>query len=542
MMTAADLFPVLCETTVAGSAAILLVLALRRPLRHAFGAGIAYSAWALVPLAIIAVLLPAAQSPIVAVPVIAMPLPDGFLAGSVAARATPGLATWAVIVVACGALACAFGLLAQQRRFMRGLGLLTDRGDGVLVAQATDGLPAVVGLWRPRIVLPADAMHRYNATERDLMLAHERAHVARGDLAANAAVAALRCLFWFNPLVHVAARHFRHDQELACDQQVVRRQPDARRAYGEAMLKTQLARGVLPLGCHWAQAHPLRERIEMLKQPLHSMRRRALGRTIAIALLLATGYAAWAAQPAQSTISTVPAGKIAAEIALRVDEGAPVQLRAVADAGVPFSVDARQHGKHYVLASTVDRAQIDGKPVLRMKMRITEDGKLLTEPAIAVENGRAARIQVGEDIAGKAGRTTFKGVRMDIMLTDSAAQPVAVAPLSRQPHVYPVDVLENGVNGTVVLIVDVAVDGSVSATKVDRSAGDERLDAAALEAVGQWKFKPLVKDGRRVPSKVRVPVEFRSGGYLGDAVLEDGVIKTKVGDFRVVGSIASPKS
>ncbi len=423
MMTAADLFPVLCETTVAGSAAILLVLALRRPLRHAFGAGIAYSAWALVPLAIIAVLLPAAQSPIVAVPVIAMPLPDGFLAGSVAARATPGLATWAVIVVACGALACAFGLLAQQRRFMRGLGLLTDRGDGVLVAQATDGLPAVVGLWRPRIVLPADAMHRYNATERDLMLAHERAHVARGDLAANAAVAALRCLFWFNPLVHVAARHFRHDQELACDQQVVRRQPDARRAYGEAMLKTQLARGVLPLGCHWAQAHPLRERIEMLKQPLHSMRRRALGRTIAIALLLATGYAAWAAQPAQSTISTVPAGKIAAEIALRVDEGAPVQLRAVADAGVPFSVDARQHGKHYVLASTVDRAQIDGKPVLRMKMRITEDGKLLTEPAIAVENGRAARIQVGEDIAGKAGRTTFKGVRLDIVLTDS--MPVA---------------------------------------------------------------------------------------------------------------------
>ena len=56
-------------------------------------------------------------------------------------------------------------------------------------------------------------------------------------------------------------------------------------------------------------------------------------------------------------------------------------------------------------------------------MRITEDGKLLTEPAIAVENGRAARIQVGEDIAGKAGRTTFKGVRLDIVLTDS--MPVA---------------------------------------------------------------------------------------------------------------------
>ena len=425
MMTAADLFPILCETTVAGSAAILLVLALGRPLRHAFGAGIGYAAWALVPLAMLAVLLPAAQSPVLVVPVIAMRVTNALLVGNEAGQAIPDMATWVVIAVAFGALASAFRLFVQQHRFIRGLGSLTDRGDGVLVAQATEGLPAVVGVWRPRIVLPADAMDRYNAAERDLMLAHERAHVARGDLAANAVVAALRCLFWFNPLVHLAAMRFRHDQELACDQQVMRDRPDARRSYGEAMLKTQLARGVLPLGCHWAQTHPLRERIEMLKQPLHSMRRRVLGRATAIALLLATGYAAWAAQPAQSSISTVPAGKIAADIALRVDEGQPVQLRAVADAGLPFSVDAHQGGKHYVLASTVVRTQIDGKPALRMQMRITEDGKLLTEPGIAVESGKTAQIHVGEEIAGATGRTTFKGVRLDIVLTDS--MPVAVA-------------------------------------------------------------------------------------------------------------------
>ena len=424
-MTAADLFPILCETTIAGSAAILLVLALRRPLRIAFGAGIAYSAWTLVPLAMLAMLLPVARAPMRIAPVVAMEMPSG-LHAVIAARATSDLAAWVVIAVACGALACALRLMVQQRRFMQRLGALTDRGDGVLVAQATEGLPAVVGLWRPRIVLPADAMQRYDATERDLMLAHERTHVARGDLPANAVVAVLRCLFWFNPLVHLAAQRFRHDQELACDAHVVRRHPRARRAYGEAMLKTQLARGLLPLGCHWAQTHPLRERIEMLKQPLHSMRRRALGRATAIALLLATGYAAWAAQPAQPSISTVPVGKIAADIALRVDEGAPVHLRAVADAGVPFSVDARQHGKHYVLASTVVRTQIDGKPVLRMQMRITEDGKLLTEPGIAVESGKTARIHVGEEIAGATGRTTFKGVRLDIALTDSMLVAVAV--------------------------------------------------------------------------------------------------------------------
>ena len=169
----------------------------------------------------------------------------------------------------------------------------------------------------------------------------------------------------------------------------------------------------------------------MLKLPLHSMRRRAIGRATAVALLLATGYAAWAAQPAQPSVSMVPAGKIAADIALRVDEGEPVHLRVIADAGVPFSVDARQGGKRYVLASTVNRWQVDGRRVLRMKMRLTEDGKVLTEPGIAVESGKTAQIHVGEEIAGSAGRTTFKGVRLDIALTDS--MPVAVDRAKREP-------------------------------------------------------------------------------------------------------------
>lgn len=422
-MTAADLFPILCETTIAGSAAILLVLALRRSLRNAFGAGIAYSAWALVPLAMLAVLLPATQAPMHVAPVLAVEMPGGLRAVT-DVRATPDLAAWAVMAVACGALACALRLLVQQHRFMQRLGLLVDRGDGVLVAQATEGLPAVVGLWRPRIVLPADAMQRYDATERDLMLAHERAHVARGDLLANAVVAALRCLFWFSPLVHIAARRFRHDQELACDEHVVRGHPHARRAYGEAMLKTQLVRGLLPLGCHWAQTHPLRERIEMLKQPVLSLRRRVLGRAVAFALLCASGYAAWAAQPA-------------------------------ATAAAPATG-----------SDTLPQASIDN----------------------------ASRMS--------------------------------------NPPVYPVDVQKEGVTGMVVMIVDVAIDGSVSAAKIDRSAGDQRLDASALDAVKKWKFMPAMRNGKPVVSQVRVPVDFRTEEHPEAPVTARQAMASTTGNFN----------
>ena len=162
----------------------------------------------------------------------------------------------------------------------------------------------------------------------------------------------------------------------------------------------------------------------MLKQPLHSMRRRALGRATAIALLLATGYAAWAAQPAKPSISTVPAGKIAAEMTLRVDEGDPIPLRAVADAGVPFSIDARHDGKNYLLALTVERAEMQGKPILKVQVRISEDGKLLSEPSIAVVSGGEASIQIDNRPRHEKDSAAFQGVRLDIRLTDS--MPVAL--------------------------------------------------------------------------------------------------------------------
>lgn len=139
----------------------------------------------------------------------------------------------------------------------------------------------------------------------------------------------------------------------------------------------------------------------MLKQPLHSMRRRAVGRAIAIALLLATGYSAWAAQPQAASAR-------------------PIR---------PASASARQAG--------------------------------------AIAESRA-----------------------------------------RNPPVYPVEAVKEGVSGRVVLVFDVAADGRVAGAKVERSSGDARLDAAALSAARKWKFQPEIEDGKPVPSQVRVPVDF----------------------------------
>jgi len=292
-----DILRELFQAALAGTAAIALLLCLRRPLRARFGARVAYQAWLLVPLAIVAVWLPA----------------PGLPPGSTNAGATGGvvieaamrsaqslvqvpMATTRLLVSgwAAGVLLSIGWYALRQRRFIR----LLERKAGSAFDTVSGHGPAVVGWWRTRIVLPEDFRERYTRGEQRLVLAHEIAHLRRGDLHAQATATALRCLFWFHPLVHYAAGLFRFDQELACDATVLERFPRGRGRYGSAMLKTQLAGFGLPVGCHWQSSHPLKERIQMLKRPLPARARKFSGSIAIATLMVAASYAAWAAQPA----------------------------------------------------------------------------------------------------------------------------------------------------------------------------------------------------------------------------------------------------
>ncbi|HZZ28511.1 MAG TPA: M56 family metallopeptidase, partial [Pirellulales bacterium] len=78
-----------------------------------------------------------------------------------------------------------------------------------------------------------------------LVLAHELAHVKRHDLAWNALAAVVHVLLYFHPLVWLASRWSRQEQELACDELVITRLHVAGHDYGQLLLKIvrQLGRG-----------------------------------------------------------------------------------------------------------------------------------------------------------------------------------------------------------------------------------------------------------------------------------------------------------
>ena len=349
-MSATELLNGILEATIAVTLALLLVLSVRKPLRSAFGAGVAYKAWIVVPIVVIAVMFPARTVVIASSPGFHVLGAESMSFPALAATMPAQGAQWLCGIWLVGMLLMALRLQSLQRRFRNALGNLHQRADGMLQAEVSAGLPAVYGLWRPTIVVPADFDLRYSEEERRLMHAHERSHVASGDLLVNAMVAVLRSLFWFNPLLHAASRLFRHDQELACDQRVIARHPQSRRSYGEAMFKTQLAAGPLPLGCHWGYGHPLKERIAMLKQPIPTRVRMLTGSAMMLALSLGVGFAAWASQPAQEQAAPATTG----------EPSMPEDLQGTPPLYPQLAVDQKLSGKVVLLVDVAADGRVTG--------------------------------------------------------------------------------------------------------------------------------------------------------------------------------------
>lgn len=290
-MTTADLIAGLLRANLAAGAAILLVLALRTRARRLFGAHLAYGLWLMVPAAVAGVLIP---TPPLGAPGWAAVIAGAGDAGrawlSAAGNAYAVAALWLAGFAANAALA-----FWRQSRF-------------AAVVRAGRAGPAVVGVLRPRLVIPSDFEARFSDVERRLIRAHELAHIERQDgrLAALALAAVWLC--WFNPLAHVALARFRADQELACDATVMQRMPRRRRAYAAALLRTEPAARDVVFGCAWVvAAHPLAARLAALVRRAPDQMRHDLGVGAVVTLALASFAAAWTAQPPSLVARAEPA-------------------------------------------------------------------------------------------------------------------------------------------------------------------------------------------------------------------------------------------
>ncbi len=87
---------------------------------------------------------------------------------------------------------------------------------GVVITDRV-GSPALFGVIRPRILLPQGLLEAVGLEELHYVFVHELAHLKRRDIYLAWLVCVLQVLHWFNPLIWLAFRRMRIDQEMATD-------------------------------------------------------------------------------------------------------------------------------------------------------------------------------------------------------------------------------------------------------------------------------------------------------------------------------------
>lgn len=183
---------------------------------------------------------------------------------------------WALVL-----LALLIFLLISHRLNRRDVKYARPLSGNVYLSDRVKG-PAVYGVFRPRILIPA-GMEGADLTP---ILAHEHAHIRRLDNLWRMLAVLICCIHWFNPFAWWMLRAFLRETELACDESVVSRLDDAgRRAYAHALVDAAEARLPLASAFGGASLKPRIARIVSFRQ--------VTGMSLAAFLLLAAALA-WA--------------------------------------------------------------------------------------------------------------------------------------------------------------------------------------------------------------------------------------------------------
>jgi beta-lactamase regulating signal transducer with metallopeptidase domain len=123
--------------------------------------------------------------------------------------------------------------------------------------------PLVTGFFHPTVLMPRAALEHMTPDELEMTLAHEMAHLARGDLWLGLVPALARHVFFFHPAAWIAEREYAIAREAACDEIVLDRGGADAFAYGRLLLAVATRRAA-PSAIPMSRHSMLRRRLLMI--------------------------------------------------------------------------------------------------------------------------------------------------------------------------------------------------------------------------------------------------------------------------------------
>lgn len=168
-----------------------------------------------------------------------------------------------------------------------------------LMASRLDS-PVVMGVMRPMILVPVAALAGMPMAQVEALLAHELAHVLRGDYLANLLQTAAEALLFYHPATWWVARQLRREREHCCDDVAVAVCGSAT-VYARALASLEERRvSTLALA---ANERPLLDRVSrLLQREAGPGQPRMVPLTLVTVAVLAAGSLVAAWQPPQAEV------------------------------------------------------------------------------------------------------------------------------------------------------------------------------------------------------------------------------------------------
>jgi TonB family protein len=377
----------------------------------------------------------------------------------------------------------------------------------------TDRAPAPMtfGLLRPIILLPKGAT-QWSRERLRVVLTHEMIHVRRQDYLTQI-LAQLACaIYWFHPLVWLAAAKLRQERERACDDGVLNlgfHGPD----YAQHLL--DLARSLQPGSESWspavamAQPSSLETRLVALLDP--TLNHRAVTKKGALlTALISTGLMLPIA--AVRAPGQIAGGRLAGSV--HDASGA-----AVPRAGVTLSA-IHSDRKEITYSNDAGEYQFQSLPEGGYALEARKPGfAVFQRKNVVVQSNAPRRLDIVLEIGRVAEIIDVVGEAPRNAITSPSAGPPrrirvggnvqATKLVFMSKPGYPERARNAGIEGTVLLIAVISKDGGLIGLKPLNSLVDPELTQAAMEAVKQWRYQPTLLNSEPVEVVTTITVNFR---------------------------------
>ncbi|MGB2712885.1 MAG: M56 family metallopeptidase [Vicinamibacterales bacterium] len=375
------------------------------------------------------------------------------------------------------------------------------------------------GIRRPRVLVPARALN-WPVERIRPVLAHELAHIRRGDWVVQIAAEFVRACYWFNPLVWVACNRLRQESEQACDDEVINRGIDGSE-YAAHLVN--IARELRP-PLLWVPAPSIARTSNFERRVRVMLDRKVNRRPMSRAASLATLVAMLAIViPVTGAAVAQVFGTVAGSIVDPMNAAVPDVTLVLTNTqtNAKHEVRSDRTGRYefvgLVPGDYVLEAKLPGFAMLRGRLTVAaqsvqQDLKLEIGSLQETISVRASRSGADPSSPGTAGSPAARKDPPKCGSGSQSATPVGgnIRPPRKLYDVrplYPASAIRGGAEGTVTLQSRIGADGTVEDVQVVSTPSSD-LASAATEAVRQWLFDPTYLNCVAVPVTMNVTVNF----------------------------------